>query len=122
MSWLPVRARADISERVTEEKLHDAAQMPHGQGWRQSTKIVQIECWLTFVFRKTVRSVISFLSVPVTTPLHCVDSCTAEAAMTCIEEHLPIPLVEEVEKMFPVTFGLNTTDSGASMLKAEQGL
>ena len=42
--------------------------------------------------------------------------------MACIEEHLSIPLVEEVEKMFPVNFGLNTTDSGASMLKAEQGL
>ena len=42
--------------------------------------------------------------------------------MQCTEEQLSIPLVEEVENMFPVNFGLNTTDSGASMLKGEQGL
>lgn len=120
---LPLRARADINERGAElESGTTQLKWRTDRAGEKSTKIVQSECWLTFVFRKTVRSVISFLSVPVTTPLHCVDSCTAEAAMTCIEEHLSIPLVEEVEKMFPVNFGLNTTDSGASMLKAEQGL
>ena len=119
---LPLRAqvveeRGDVERGITTQLVSRA----HDRAGEKSTKVVQTECWLAFIFRRTLRDVVTFLLIPLTTPLHAVDACTAEAAMQCTEEQLSIPLVDEVENMSPVNFGLNTTDSGARMLKKGNG-
>ena len=90
-----------VEERmdIEADKLTQLVSRAEDRAGEKSAKILQSECWLGFIFRKTSRKTITALFIPVSTPLRSVDSCTGEAVMKCEEEHMSIPMVKDVENM-----------------------
>ena len=85
----------------------------------QTTKVLQSDHYVLFLFYDCSIGRRTALCVPLTAPLEITDSCTGEVVHAFLREQLTIPMFDKLRGLFPFTFDVGCADKGSANIKAE---